>query len=75
MPGTIRNWGSWSEIGEVRLPEIECGVWIFEKTLSIKVLEAVLILVSWTIYGRNICQANGSKNSVAGIYHISKGQH
>ena len=66
MSGTIRNWGRWSEIDEVRLPETELGVWMFEKMLSIRVLEVVLILVGWTICGRNICEESKSKNSFAG---------
>ena len=33
MSGTIMNWGRWSEIGEVRLPETWLGVTIFEKIL------------------------------------------
>ena len=39
---------------------------MFEKMLSIRVLEVVLILVGWTICGRNICEESKSKNSFAG---------
>ena len=75
MSGTIRNWERWSEIDEVRLPETELGVWMFEKMLSIRVLEVVLILVGWTICDRNICEESESKNSFVDACHISKGQH
>ena len=66
MSGTIRNWGRSSEIDEVRLPEAELGVWIYEKVLSIRVLEVLLILVGWIICGRNICEESESKNSFVG---------
>lgn len=39
MSGAIRNWGRWSAIDAARLPEIEIGVLIFEKKLSVRVLE------------------------------------
>ena len=48
---------------------------MFEKMLSIRVLEVVLILVGWTICDRNICEESESKNSFVDACHISKGQH
>ena len=66
MLGTIRNWGRWSEIYVVGLLDIELGVWIFEKILSIRVLEQVLILVGWNICRRNKCEENESRNSFVG---------
>ena len=39
---------------------------MFEKILSIRILEVVLILVGWKICGRNICEESESKNSFVG---------
>ena len=65
--GTIRNCVRWSEIDTVRLPEIKLRVWIFNKILSIRVLEVVLILAGWAICGRI--------HLLVRPYHISNGQH
>ena len=45
MLGTIRNWGRWSEIVAVRLPDIESDKVIFVNMLSISVFEWLVILV------------------------------
>ena len=55
-----------SKIDAVRLAEIELGASIFGKVLSIRVFEVLLILVGWTICGRNICEESESRNSFVG---------
>ena len=45
----IRNWGRWSDIVAVMLPDILFGVITFEQILSIRVLELFLNLVGCTI--------------------------
>ena len=44
--GIIKNWGRWSEIVAVKLPDIMSGSITFEKILSIRVLEWLFILVN-----------------------------
>ena len=45
MLGDMRNWGGWSEIGKVILPDIILGNISFENILPIRVLE--LLLSCW----------------------------
>ena len=43
--GIIENWGRWSEMVAVKLPDIMSGSIKFENILSIRVLEWLVILV------------------------------
>ena len=62
--GTIMNWGRWSEIVEVKLPEIASGEIILENILSISVLEWEVSRVDCKIYGTKELEARESRNSV-----------
>ena len=43
--GIIENWGRWSEMVAVKLPDVLSGSITFENILSIRVLEWLVILV------------------------------
>ena len=49
--GIIENWGKWSEIVAVKLPDIMSGSITFENILSIRVLEWLVILVGCKLKG------------------------
>ena len=66
ISGAIRNWGRWSDIVAVRLPDIISVEIMSEKILSIIVFELDVTLVGWIMYGRNIDEAWESKNSLVG---------
>ena len=61
--GIIENWGRWSEMVAVKLPDIMSGSIIFENILSIRVLEWLVILVGCKMKGINELEAKESKNS------------
>ena len=61
--GIIANWGRWSEMVAVKLPDIMSGSITFENVLSIRVLEWLVILVGCKIKGINELEARESKNS------------
>lgn len=61
----IRNCIRWSEIDEVMLRDIIFGDIAFENRLSIRVLELVLTLVAWRLWGKNKWQERESRNSFA----------
>ena len=52
------NWGRWSEIVEVKLPEIASEEIIFENMLSISVLETGVNRVGCKIYGTKELEAS-----------------
>ena len=66
ISGAMRNWGRWSDIVAVRLPDIISVEIMLEKILSIIVFELEVTLVGWIMYGRNIDEARESKNSLVG---------
>ena len=43
--GTIANWGRWSDMVAIKLPDIISGSITFENILSIRVLDWVVTLV------------------------------
>ena len=51
MLEAMANCGRWSDILVVRFPEIESGLRILEKTLSISILEWLLSLVGYVCVG------------------------
>ena len=59
----IANWGRWSEMVAVKLPDIMSGSVTFENILSKKVLEWLVILVACKIKCINESEARKSKNS------------
>ena len=61
--GIIENWGRWSELVAVELPDIMSGSIIFENLLFIWVLEWLVILVGCKIKGMDELEARESKNS------------
>ena len=65
---TIMNWGRWSEIVEVRLPEIASGEIIFEKILSIIVLMCEVSRAGCKIYGTKELEPQKSRNSIVGLW-------
>ena len=72
MLGTIRNWGRWSEIVAVRLPDIESGKVIFVNMLSISVFEWLVILVGYKMQKsfKKEFDARESKNSLVGLWTL-----
>ena len=63
MLGGMRNCGRWSDIGKVILPNTILGNIAFENVLSIRVLELLLTLVRWSIWGKNKWENGESRNS------------
>ena len=61
--GIIENWGRWSDMVAVKLPDIMSGSITFENILSIWVLEWLVFLVGCKIKGINELEAKESKNS------------
>jgi hypothetical protein len=53
VPGIQRNWIIWSEIENVRLPEVASGEKKFVKILSIRVLVFEVIRVGRIMVGEN----------------------
>ena len=53
MLRAIRNWSRWSEVDEEILPEKILGNVKFEDILSIIVIELLLTLDGWSIWGTN----------------------
>ena len=47
--GITADWGRWSEIVAIKLADIVSGSITFENTLSIRVLEWLVILVGYKI--------------------------
>ena len=64
MQGAIRNWGRWSDIVVVMLPNILFVVIKLEQIVSIRVLE--LFIFGCTIWDRRIWEERESRNSLAG---------
>ena len=60
----IENWGRWSEIVAVKLPDIISGSITIENILLIRVLEWLVISVGCNIKEINELKARESKNSV-----------
>ena len=60
--GVIANWGRWSEIEAVKLPDIISESITFENILSIRVVEWLVFLVGCKIKGVNELEASESKN-------------
>ena len=58
--GIIANWGRWSEMAAIKLPDIMSGSRTFENILSIRVLEWLVILVGCKIKGINEFEARES---------------
>ena len=58
----IGNWGRWSKIVAVKLPNITSGSITFENILSIRVFEWLVILVGCKIEGINELEGRESKN-------------
>ena len=61
--GIIANWGRWSEMMAVKLPDIMSGSIKFENTLSIRIFELLVVLVGCKIKGINEFEVKESKNS------------
>ena len=55
--GIVANWGRWSEMMAVKLPNIMSGSMTLENMLSITVLEWLVILVGYKINGINELEA------------------
>ena len=62
----MRNWGRWSDILAVRLPDIISVEIMLKKILSIIVFELEVTIVGWIMYGRNKDEAGESNNSLVG---------
>ena len=60
--GIIENWGRWSEIVAVKLPDIMSGSIAFENMLCIRALEWFVILVGCKIKGINELEAREQKS-------------
>ena len=64
----MRNWGRWSDIGVVMLPDIILVQIISEKIWSIIVFELEITPVGWIMYGRSIDEAKESNTSLVGEF-------
>ena len=64
----MRNWGRWSDIVVVMLPDIILVQIISEKIWSIIVFELEITPVGWIMYGRSIDEAKESNNSLVGEF-------
>ena len=64
--GIIANWGRWSEMVAVKLPDMP-GSRTFENILSVRVLEWLVILVGGKIKGINQLE---SKTSFAWLFSL-----
>ena len=64
----MRNWGRWSDIVVVMLPDIISIQIISEKIWSIIVFELEINPVGWIMYGRSIDEAKESNNSLVGEF-------
>ena len=64
------NWGRWSEIVEVKLPETACGEITLENILSISVLEWEVSQVGCKIYGTKELEARQSRNSLVRLWSL-----
>ena len=71
--GIIANWGRWSEIVAVKLPDITSGSISHGIILFIRVLEWLIILVGCKFKGTNELEARDSKKSFAYVHYISRG--
>ena len=67
ISGAMRNWGRWSDIVAVRLPDIISVEIMFEKILSIIVFASEVTYVGRIVYGKIIDEARVSKNSLVGV--------
>ena len=70
MLGTISNWGRWSEIVAVRLPDNESGKMTFVNMLSISVSEWLVILVGCKMCGKKEFGVRESKNLLVGFWTL-----
>ena len=52
MFGETKNWGRWSEMAAVILPQIMSLEMTLLKILSIRVLEWLVCRLGWMIYGK-----------------------
>ena len=52
ISGAMRNWGRWSDIVAVRLPDIISVKIMFEKILSIIVFASEVTYVGRIVYGK-----------------------
>ena len=58
----IANWGRWSEMAAVKLPDIISGSVTFENILSIRVSEWLVILAGCKTNGKNELEAREPKS-------------
>ena len=56
-----KNWGWWSDIVAVMLPEISSWETILENLLSMRIFEWLVILIGCKIYGIKEFEARGLK--------------
>ena len=61
--GTNENWGKWSDIVAVMLPDIISGEIKLENILSMRVFEWLVILVGCKIYGIKELETSEFKKS------------
>ena len=64
------NWGRWSEIVEVKLPETAFGEITLENILSISVLEWEVSQVGCKIFGTKELEARQSRNSLVRLWSL-----
>ena len=68
--GTIANWGRWSDMMAVKLPDIMYGSITFENILPIRVLEWLVIQVGCKIKCTSELEATESTNSFVWLYSL-----
>ena len=61
-----KNWGRWSNINKIMLPEITSWGIILENILSMRVFEWLVVLVGCNMNGIKEYETRESKNSFVG---------
>ena len=69
--GIFVNWGRWSEMVGVKLPDIMSGSIAFENILSVRVWEGVVILVGFKIKGINELEIESLKIHLSDYAHYN----
>ena len=68
--GANKNWGRWSDIVTVMLPEITSWEIILENVFSMRVFEWLVILVGCNMYGIKEFEARESKILFVGWWSL-----
>ena len=68
--GTNENWGKWSGIVAIMVPDIISWKIKLENILSMRVFEWLVVLIAYKIYGLQELEARESKKSFVGLWSL-----